>query len=141
MPHELPLFGMGEAAQGWLYNSVSRQWELPIFPSKVFAASIVFPASTPPFSNGVRFGPPLTGAIGSARRGTAACVGERHGEPAEVVCRGTSRRGGAAHTARLLYTSAPINKTHASCRHARSRLVQQMHMLRLPRAPRKLNHT
>eukprot|EP00308_Calcidiscus_leptoporus_P018293 CAMPEP_0119370810 /NCGR_PEP_ID=MMETSP1334-20130426/17111_1 /TAXON_ID=127549 /ORGANISM="Calcidiscus leptoporus, Strain RCC1130" /LENGTH=192 /DNA_ID=CAMNT_0007387951 /DNA_START=96 /DNA_END=674 /DNA_ORIENTATION=+ len=35
LPHELPLFGMGEAAQGWLYNPVSRQWELPIFPSKV----------------------------------------------------------------------------------------------------------
>ena len=31
----MPLFAMGEGAQGWVYNSTSRTWELPIFPSKV----------------------------------------------------------------------------------------------------------
>eukprot|EP00965_Chrysotila_dentata_P224277 6194092-Pleurochrysis_carterae.AAC.1 len=35
LPHSLPLFGMGEEAPGWKYNTTSRQWELPIFPSKV----------------------------------------------------------------------------------------------------------
>mmetsp|Transcript_42708 Transcript_42708/g.89225 ORF Transcript_42708/g.89225 Transcript_42708/m.89225 type:complete len:319 (+) Transcript_42708:178-1134(+) len=35
LPHSLPLFGMGEEAPGWKYNTTSRQWELPIFPSKL----------------------------------------------------------------------------------------------------------